>query len=180
MAHRVLRALSLVAAGLAATAGADGPAGAPTPQDASYLIEGETLTLVDGVAEQTLVPGAASKQLTRYVGPAVELDLDRDGMADAGFLLLRDSGGSGTFYYVAAALLTADGYRGTNALFLGDRIAPLEVFVDPQDPARFIVSYATRGAAEPMSAVPTERVAKTFHLERGTLVELAETPAHEQ
>ena len=85
-----------------------------------------------------------------------------------------ESGGSGTLYYVAAALRTAGGYTGTNALFLGDRIAPLELSVDPRDPASFVVTFYTRSAGEPMSAEPTERVSKAFRYEDGVLAELAD------
>jgi len=38
-------------------------------------------------------------------------------------LLLQDSGGSGSFSYIAAGLKTKQGYRGTNAILIGDRIA---------------------------------------------------------
>jgi len=46
----------------------------------------------------------------------VEVDLNSDGLMDMVFLLQQENGGSGVFYYVAAAIKSADGYIGTNAM----------------------------------------------------------------
>ena len=145
------------------------------PQNATYLIEGEAVTLVNGTAEKAVAPGSASKQVTTYFGNAVELDLNADGLMDSAFLLTQDSGGSGTFFYTAAALKTAGGYLGTNAILLGDRIAPQSTFVDPNNPSQFIVSYATRPADAPMSSQPTQGVSRTFKFDK-LLVEVAAPP----
>jgi hypothetical protein len=51
-------------------------------------------------------------------------DLNEDGNEDAALFLVHQPGGSGTFYYIAAALNANGGFRGTNAVLLGDRIAP--------------------------------------------------------
>jgi hypothetical protein len=169
---RISRAVVAVAAGLAMASCAQSSTGAHSPMDATYMVEGEAVTLVSGVAEKTLVPGAASKQVTRYFGHAVEIDLDGDGMLDTAFLLVQDSGGSGTFYYVAAALRKAGGYVGTNAILLGDRIAPQRMFIDPEDPARFVLSYGERVVGQAGSAPPMEMVSRTFRYEHGSLVEL--------
>jgi hypothetical protein len=141
-------------------------------KNGTYLIDGQSITLVDGVAENELAPGSASKQITRYFGNEVNIDLNSDGLMDAAFLLQQETGGSGTFYYVVAALKTENGYVGTNAIFLGDRIAPQSTNVDPNNPSQFIVNYADRNADEPMSAQPTVGVSKTFKLENGSLVEV--------
>jgi hypothetical protein len=42
-------------------------------------------------------------------------------------LITHDPGGSGTFYYVAAAINVNKRYQGTNAVLLGDRIAPMDI-----------------------------------------------------
>jgi len=146
------------------------------PQNATYLFEREAITLANGVAEKELAPGSASKQVTRYFGNAVEIDLNADGLEDAAFLLMQDSGGSGTFFYAVAALRTPDGYLGTNAIFLGDRIAPQATMIDPDNPSQFIVSYGDRGADEPMSSEPTLMVSKVFKIEGDALVEAATSP----
>jgi hypothetical protein len=142
------------------------------PENATYLIEGEAVTLVNGMAETALAPGSASRLLTRYFGNAIAIDLNVDGLMDSAFLLWQSSGGSGTFYYVAAALNTPEGYRGTNAILLGDRIAPQRTMADPDNPGQVIVSYADRPAGEPMSSAPTQMVSRTFKLKYGLLVEV--------
>ena len=146
------------------------------PQNATYLIDGKEVTLVDGVAEQEAAPGSASKIVTKYFGNAVNIDLNSDGLMDSGFLLTQDGGGSGTFFYVAAAINPAGSTQGTNAIFLGDRIAPQSTDVDPGNPAQFIVNYAERKASEPMSAQPSVAVSRTFKLDNGTLVEVGTPP----
>jgi hypothetical protein len=142
------------------------------PQNATYLIEGEAITLVDGSAETELAPGSASKQVTTYFGNEVEVDLNSDGLIDSAFILVVEGGGSGTFYYVAATLQTADGYAGTNALFLGDRIAPLMTMPSRDNPAHVVVRYLDRLPDEAMASEPTHEVAKTFTVEDGLLVEV--------
>ncbi len=143
------------------------------PQNVTYIINGQPVTLVNGVAEQEAAPGSAEKIVTRYFGNAVEVDLNSDGKLDSGFLLTQATGGSGTFFYVAAAVQNPAGtYQGTNAIFLGDRIAPQSTNVDPSNPAQFIVNYADRATGEPMSAQPTQGVSKTFKVDSGILVEV--------
>lgn len=145
-------------------------------KNGTYLIDGQSITLVNGVAETELAPGSASKQVTRYFGNAVNIDLNSDGLMDSAFLLQQETGGSGTFYFVVAALNTENGCLGTNAIFLGDRIAPQSTIVDPNNSSQFIVNYADRNPGEPMSAQPTVGVSKTFKLENGSLVEVVASP----
>ena len=153
------------------------PSSSNGPQNATYIIDGQPVTLVNGVAEQEAAPGSASKKVTKYFGNAVELDLNGDGLMDTGLILTQEGGGSGTFFYVAAALQQAGGsYQGTNAIFLGDRIAPQSTNVDPNNPAQFIVNYADRKASEPMSAQPSIGVSRTFKVANGSLVEVGTPP----
>jgi len=142
-------------------------------KNGTYYIDGQSITLVNGIAEIEMAPGSASKQVTRFFGNEVEIDLNADGLMDSAFLLQQENGGSGTFYYVAAALKTKNGYLGTNAIFIGDRIAPQSVNIDPGNPSRFIVNFADRNDKEPISSPPTMNVSKTFKLENGSLIEVA-------
>ncbi len=136
-------------------------------KDAEYFIEGNRVKLEDGMAETEIAPdstgspqaGSASKTITKYFGNEVRADLDGDGREDVVFLLTEDGGGSGTFYYVVAALNTERGYVGSEAHFLGDRIAPQTTeFRD----GVLIVNYAERKPDEPMTALPS--VGKSAYL----------------
>lgn len=142
-------------------------------QNATYQIEGQPVTLVDGVATTAAAPGAASQMVTKYFGNAVALDLNSDGQPDDAMLLVQERGGSGTFFYVAALLHAANGEQGTNAILLGDRIAPQQTMADPHTPAQFIVSYGERPANAPMTTPPTQLVSRVFKVENGALVEVA-------
>jgi putative hemolysin len=144
---------------------------AATPKDATYQIEGNPVTLVNGLSEVEAAPGSASKTVTRYFGNEATGDLDGDGQPDVAFLLTQESGGSGTFFYVVAALQTEGGYVGTNAILLGDRIAPQSTTI--QD-GTIVVNYAERKPGEPFTAAPSVGVSKYFKVVDGNLV--AATP----
>jgi hypothetical protein len=77
-----------------------------------------------------------------------------------------DQRGTGTFYYVVASLQTPSGYTGTNAIFLGDRIAPQTTEIKNGE---IIVNYADRKPTDPMSAQPTVGVSKYFKIQNGIL-----------
>ena len=128
-----------------------------TPQDAEYLIDGKRVQLKDGVAETEAAPGSASKTVTRYFGNDVSYDLNNDGREDSVFLLTQETGGSGTFFYVVAALNTERGFVGSQALLLGDRIAPqtTEISRNPNHDRVIVVNYAVRNPGEPMTTRPS-------------------------
>lgn len=103
---------------------------------------------------------------TKYFGNEAKKDLDGDGDEDVAFLFTRNTGGSGTFYYFAGALNTDAGYVGTDAVFLGDRVAPQTT---ESGPGRSVtVNFADRKAGEPMTVRPSEGKSKRFVLDAKT------------
>lgn len=134
----------------------------------AYTIEGKEVLLTDGYAEVETAPGSASKTVTKYFGNEAMGDLNGDGSPDVAFLLTQDGGGSGTFYYVVVALRKGAGYVGTNAVLLGDRIAPQTTEIHD---GVLVVNYADRGPDEPMTAKPTIGVSSYLHVEGGILSE---------
>ena len=130
---------------------------APDPTNATYMIAGQPVTLVAGRSEVEAAPGSATKVVTTIFGPPVSGDLNGDGAADAAVILVQNPGGSGTFYYAAAALTTATGTQGTNAVLLGDRIAPQTIEIKN---GQVIANYADRAPGEPMTARPSVGVSK--------------------
>lgn len=121
-------------------------------KNATYRIEGQLVTLVNGSAETPVEPGSVMKVVTRYFGNEATGDLNGDGVSDVAFLLTQDPGGTGTFFYAIAAINTATGYQGTSAVLLGDRIAPQTTEVRD---GVLIVNYAERDPNEPMVAQPS-------------------------
>ncbi|MBL7970093.1 MAG: hypothetical protein JNL03_01125 [Prolixibacteraceae bacterium] len=141
------------------------------PRNSTYFFENGPVTLIDGYEEKEIVPGAASRQVTQYSGNEIKADLNNDQIEDAVFVLTQSQGGSGTFFYVAAALGSAQGYQGTNVILLGDRISPLAVTVEN---GAITVSYLERKPEEPMTGKPSISVSKQLRLENGKLVETAD------
>lgn len=126
-------------------------------KDATYIIEGRAVTLANGVSEMPIAPGSASKIMTRYFGNEVKHDFDGDGREDVAFLLTQETAGSGTFYYVVAALNTEKGYIGSHGLFLGDRVAPQATGMS-QNPGQknvIVVNYAERAKGESFAVPPS-------------------------
>jgi hypothetical protein len=101
-----------------------------------------------------------------YFGNEARGDLDGDGVDDAAFIITRDGGGSGTFYYVGVAFATPQGYQGTNAVLLGDRIAPQTTEIRDK---KLIVNYADRKPGEPMTTRPSVGVSKYFQVVNGII-----------
>ena len=126
----------------------------------AYRINGMHIRLVEGHAETEIAPGAAAKIITRFFGNALWKDLNGDGRGDVAFLLTQTQGGSGTFFYLVAALNTETGCVGSQGLFLGDRIAPQTIESGPGN--SIIVNYATRKPSDPMTAQPS--VGKSLRL----------------
>lgn len=129
------------------------------PGNASYKIEDKTITLVNGVSETEAAPGSAIKTVTRYFGNETKGDLNEDGREDSAFLITHDSGGSGVFYYIVSVLQMSSGYKPTNAVFVGDRIAPQSTNIID---GVLYVNYAERKPDEPMTAQPSVGVTKAF------------------
>lgn len=132
------------------------------PKDISYEIDHIIFTLVNGYAEQPVAPDSASKSIVRMFGEPVYGDLDGDSDEDAAVLLTYDGGGSGTFYYAALAIKHSDGYRSTNVLLLGDRIAPQTVEIHE---GKAVFNYAERKVGEPMTTAPSVGKSLWIHLD---------------
>ena len=146
---------------------AKAPAGLPADyKNATYIIDGQPVTLVNGSASTPVAPGSASQLVTQYFGNDATGDLNGDGTLDTAFLLTQNAGGSGTFYYVVVALKTAGGYLGTNAVLLGDRVAPQPTEIQNGE---VVANYAERKAGEPMTTEPSVGVSKYLRVTAGTL-----------
>lgn len=127
------------------------------PLNASYIIENEPVTLINGKSELEAAPGSAMKITTMVFGQPVSGDLNADGRPDAALIIFQNPGGTGTFYYAAAAINTLNGAIGTNGIFLGDRIAPQNIELRN---GQIIANYADRKPDEPFSAQPSVGVSK--------------------
>lgn len=97
----------------------------PEPDAATYVSILDTpVTLVGGRYEgEPFVEGGASRPVVTLLGePRAKSDIDGDGVVDVAVVLALNTGGSGTFIYLA--LVTSQNGNGENpaATLLGDRV----------------------------------------------------------
>ena len=147
------------------------------PLNAVYRIEDQPIALTEGRCETACLPGAVARATTEVFGSPAYGDLDGDGDEDAALLLVHDPGGSGTFYYVAAALQEPGGYRGTAGVLLGDRILPRDLHIKN---GVLRADYLDRRAEEPMAAAPSVDQSRYLVCEEGELAKLPPLHAEEK
>ncbi len=123
-----------------------------TYKDATYLIQGDKITLKEGVSYVPALPESSFAIETKYFGNEVNFDFNDDGRVDTAFILTQNTGGSGTFYYLVVSLNTTEGYVGSEAMFIGDRIAPQSTNIKD---GLIVVNYADRNPGEPFSTAPS-------------------------
>ena len=128
-------------------------------RNAVYLIEGTAITLVNGAAEAPVAAGSSSQVITRIWDEPVQTDLNGDGVDDAVLILTHSTGGSGTFYYLAAAIASLDGYSGTAGQLLGDRIEPIAI--EARD-GKVSVRFMVRGVGASLTDPPTVMKTRDF------------------
>jgi heat shock protein HslJ len=174
--HAALIATAALAASLLAACERDPAQTAPGSADVAaradhrnvaYTIGGRSVLLVDGVADEPAAPGSASRIVTRYFGNEVRGDLNGDGREDVAFLLTQEPGGSGTFFYAAAALDSPQGLVGSHAVLIGDRIAPqtTELRAD----GVIVVNFADRAPGESFATPPSVGKSLWLKLDPATL-----------
>ncbi len=140
----------------------------PDYKNTTIEVEGIPVQLINGESEVASAPGSASKIITRYFGNEAFGDLNGDSRDDTAILLTQNSGGSGTFFYVVVALRTSSGCLGTNAVLLGDRIAPQTTSIED---GMLVVNYADRKPDESFATQPSVGVTKYLKIVDGKLVE---------
>lgn len=124
----------------------------PDVKNMSYIVSGEIFNLKNGRAENTYSTSSASKNILNIFGEPVYGDLNGDSVMDAVILLENNTGGSGMFYYAVLVINTGTTSKPTNAMLLGDRIAPQTVEI--QD-GHALYNFAERRYGEPMTTRPS-------------------------
>jgi hypothetical protein len=135
-------------------------------KNASFEIDGKIYALKNGQYQSDNISDSAHDTVINYFGNEATGDLNNDSKPDRAFLITKNDGGSGTFYYVVVALATDDGFIGTNAVLIGDRIAPQTTEIRDMV---LIVNYADREEGEPMVAKPSRGISKYLKVVGTTL-----------
>ena len=95
-------------------------------------------------------------------------DLDQDGIADAVVVLAENSGGSGTFIYLAAVLNENGVPVNTSTILLGDRVKIQSLQVAD---GQIVVTALTHAPEDPLCC-PTHQAEKTYLLNASQLIPL--------
>lgn len=135
-----------------------------SPLNISYKVDEDIVTLKNGKASE---PVARGEITTEVFGTPATGDVGNEKGVSAMYLV-QETSGTGIFFYVVAAYKVNGAYKGTEAVFLGDRIAPQTIRIAN---GKIEVNYADRKQNEPMSAEPTVGVTKKFTIKGGELVE---------
>ena len=140
-------------------------------QNAVYQgIYDEPVQLTDGGYEgEPFVPGGASRP-TVVLHPEVYAfgDLNGDGVDDAAVILIENSGGSGSFIYLAA-VINQDGTPVNVATqFVGDREQVQAISIEGSE---ITVEMVAHGPDDAMCC-PTQETTKVYQLQGDRLVEL--------
>lgn len=129
----------------------------PNPDVATFVIQGQPVTLSGGRATAPAAPGSAAQVRTWIIaGPAA-------GPGYTAVILAQDTGDSDTFFHLAAAL---SGGRTTNAVLLGDRIAVQALAARG---GTVTVTYLDHAAGQPMAAPPTVRTIRRYQVLGGQI-----------
>jgi len=128
-------------------------------KNATYTIDGVVTKLTDGRSVVVTDPVMETSVTTQYVGSEAKGDFDKDGREDIVFVVTQDTGGSGTFYYLLAALNKESGYVGSDSFLLGDRILPGATTVKGNV---ITANYTDRKPTDDFTVTPT--VAKSVGL----------------
>ncbi len=140
----------------------------PDPSSATFTFDGEAVTLSNGRSEEAVVPGSTLVEETLLLDKFAYGDINADNKEDTVLLLARYGAGSGTFIYLAGFISGPVTYRGTEAIFIGDRITPQSISVGGRT---VTVSYLDREDDEAFAVEPTVKVSKRFVYKNGEFQE---------
>lgn len=138
-------------------------------RNSTFVIDDQIITLKDGKAIIETDPNSASQNTFKYFGNGASGDLDGDRIPEIAFLITKETGGSGLFYYVVVATRNKDGYQSLNTIFIGDRIAPQSTQIQS---GVLTINYADRKDGEPFTTSPSQGKSLKLTISKGNLVEV--------
>jgi hypothetical protein len=151
-------------------------------KNATYHVK-DFADMNDGSDSMTLVNGEYSKNqpagldgsivFTLKYSQSAAGDLNGDGLADAAVILLADTGGSGTFGYLAAVINQDGKAVNVDTIALGDRTQIESLAVQG---GTIALQMVTHGPQDPMCC-PTLKVSETYLLKNNRLLTQAEKTA---
>ena len=138
----------------------------PDPSSATFIFDDEKITLSKGISSAAGDTGLEME--TKVLEEKAYGDLNKDDKNDTALLLSQTGGGTGVFIYTAAYISGPISYKGTNAIFLGDRVSPQSISIKN---GVITVNYLDRKPSESFAEEPTVPTFKQFVFLSGELVE---------
>lgn len=148
----------------------------PTEQDvvtgavnAAYQVSGDRVKLRSGMLRRPPASPRATRMVTTSMWGAPALgDLNGDGRQDAALILLHEPGGARELYYAVACVSRRyhKMCKGTQAVFLGDRISPQRITIRDRT---IVIEYASHAPGEPAGSPPSVGVTRRLGVYRGEL-----------
>ncbi len=140
----------------------------PDPSNATFIFDDGPVTFSSGKNERPVAPGSTFTEETIILDKLAYGDVNTDGKQDTAVLLARYGAGSGTFIYVAVFVSGPVAYKGSNTIFIGDRITPQSISIDGDT---VVVNYLDRGPSEALAAEPTIKTSKQLVYKSGKFLE---------
>ncbi|MDP3763530.1 MAG: hypothetical protein Q8Q92_02675 [bacterium] len=140
----------------------------PDSSNATFIIDDELVTLSAGRDERVITPESTLTEETILLDKFAYGDINKDGKNDTLLLLARYGGGSGTFIYLAAFVSGPINYKGSKAIFIGDRIAPQSISLNGDI---VTLEYLDRGPDDAFVVEPTILTTKQFIYKNGEFAE---------
>ena len=131
----------------------------PNPSNATFTFVDGPITLSNGVIDRSVVPDSNIMEEISLLDDIAYGDINGDKKIDAVTLLARFGGGSGTFIYAGAFVSGPVNYKGSNVVFIGDRINPQSVSISN---GVITIKYLDRNPDQAFSEEPT--IQKTMEL----------------
>jgi hypothetical protein len=154
----------------------------PEPADAFGSAEiqvpgsGAKVRLMDGKASFELAPGSAARGSVELVDGMVSV-WKKGERTDTAAILAVNTGGSGTFYYLALFDGAGGAMTKRSEVFLGDRIRVTRIgmgeLVHGSADYRLTVQTLVREEGAPFTDAPSVPITRTFYVENQALKEVA-------
>ncbi len=143
--------------------------GHPDASNATFIFDDGPITLKKGSNSQSVIPGGELTQDTILTDTVGFGDINGDKKEDSVSAIAQSGGGSGVFIYLGAYVSGPLDYKGSNAVFVGDRIEPKSISISSD--GVIIFKYLDRKPNEPYAAEPTVLTTKYFLYSKDSLVE---------
>ena len=133
-----------------------------------YGILEQPVTLVGGQFEgEPIIEGGASRTMVNLLSqPVAYGDLDNDGQPDAAVVLVSNSGGSGTFVYLALVQPRDGALENVATSFLGDRVQVKSLSIEGD---RLIATLLSHAPDDP-ACCPSQEETRLFRLSGEQLI----------